>query len=143
MIEPSPITPIDPCLARGVLRSVEERDDGVRIVLSVPNTSYEIELRCDAKPSTPVGSRILGTIHAKAKRMDVVGTGGRYVEPVSGRPRRVQGRVVRVEDGEVVVNAGVPIHCTPTHPRQSAKDFHEDQLLSFDVLAGASFSPQE
>ena len=48
---------------------------------------------------------------AEAKRIDVVTTGGRYVEPVYGRPRRVQGTVIAIEDGAVVVNAGACNRC--------------------------------
>lgn len=81
----------------------------------------------------------MGTIHAKAKRIDVVDTGGRYVEPVFGRPRRVQGTVIAAEGEELVVNAGVPIHCRPTDPRQKPSDFEVGDLVSFDVMEGAEF----
>ncbi|QYO64365.1 hypothetical protein [Leptolyngbya sp. 7M] len=83
--------------------------------------------------------RIIGIIRAKARRIDEVTTGGRYIEPVYGRPRRVQGTVVAIEPDAVVVNAGMPIHCTPTDPRQRPGDFKPGQFVSFDVLEGATF----
>jgi len=72
-----------------------------------------------------------------------VGTGGRYVEPVYGRPRRVQGSVIAIDQANnaVVVDATIPIHCTPTDPRQKATDFQPGQFVSFDVLEGATFTP--
>jgi hypothetical protein len=142
MISPAPTSAIDPKLARGVLEEVIEptATRPARIVLSFPNTSYRIHLVPRGRIGTPIGKRIVGTIHAHARRIDEVRTGGRYVEPVYGRPRRVQGRVVGTEADAVVVDAGLPIHCTPTDPRQKAADFQPGQLVSFDVLDGASFT---
>lgn len=73
--------------------------------------------------------------------MDRVDTGGRYVEPVYGPPRRVQGSVVAVTAEHVVIHAGFPIHCRPTDPRQSPEQFKPGDFLSFDVLPGATFTP--
>jgi hypothetical protein len=44
-----------------------------------------------------------------------------------------------VKGNEVVVDAGVPIHCTPTDPRQKAGQFEVGQFVSFDVMDGARF----
>jgi hypothetical protein len=114
------------------------------IVFKVPGTSYELHLEPsggigEIKSSCEVGKRIIGIIRAEAKRIDEVRTGGRYVEPVYGRPRRVQGRIVAIAGPAVVVDAGVPIHCTPTDPRQEASSFEVGQFVSFDVKPGASF----
>jgi hypothetical protein len=145
MLTPAPTSRIDPRLARGVLEETLEPSATrpERLVLSFPNTSYRVHLIPQGKVQTPVGKRIIGTIHAKARRIDEVRTGGRYVEPVYGRPRRVQGRVIGTEAGAVVVDAGVPIHCTPTDPRQKAADFQPGQFVSFDVLDGATFTPEQ
>src|SRR5690349_21597420 len=116
MITPSPTSKIDPGLARGIL-SANVPATAVKpgyIVLAIPNTNYELHLIPDAPVRTPPGKRLIGTIHAQARRIDTVGTGGQYVEPVFGRPRRVQGTVLRAENGAVVVDAGMPIHATPT-----------------------------
>ncbi len=141
MIDPSPTTAIDPKLARGILEEVHEASamKPAFIVVSFANTSYRSHFEIDGPVNAQVGKRIVGMIRAEAKRIDVVTTGGRYVEPVYGRPRRVQGTVIAIEDGAVVVNAGMPIHCTPTDERQSAGDFETGQFVSFDVLRGARF----
>lgn len=141
MITPAPTTKIDPSLARGTLTEVvaaTATKPGF-IKVSFPNTSYELHLIPSAAPRTPTGKKIHGLIRAKARRMDTVQTGGRYVEPVFGRPRRVQGTVLSVSGNEVLVNAGVPIHVTPTDPRQKAADFEPGQFISFDVMDGATF----
>ena len=139
MISPAPTSKIDPRLARGVLTGVTPS------VVKIPfhNTSYELHLIPAAGISTEPGKRIVGVLSGQARRIDVVKTGGRYVEPLVGRPRRVQGSVVGVDPvaNVVVVDAGMPIHCTPTDPRQRAADFAPGQFVSFDVLEGVSFEP--
>ncbi len=136
MITPSPTLPIDPGLARGTLLSVTPS----YIVMGIPNTSYELHLVPTAPIATLPGKRLLGTIRLQARRIDAVGTGGQFIEPVYGRPRRVQGTVLRTEAGAVVIDAGVPIHATPMDPRQKAEDFTPGQLVSFDAVAGATIT---
>ncbi len=147
MIHPAPTTVIDPRLARGTLREVvpETATKPGYVRITYPNSRYELHLRCEPDASLEPGKRIIGTIHARARRIDVVGTGGRYVEPVVGRPRRVQGMIVALETAtsEIVVHAGVPIHCKPTDPRQKVTDFEVGQFVSFDVMDGASFKRAE
>jgi hypothetical protein len=144
MISPHPTSRIDPAVARGVLLEVVPAT-GIKpayIKFGVPNTSYELHLIPASPVKVPPGKRLIGRISAHARRIDVVTTGGQYVEPVFGRPRRVQGTVVRTQAGAVVVDAGVPIHCTPTDPRQKADQFSPGQFVSFDVMDGATFTPQ-
>ncbi len=144
MIHPAPTTKIDPKLARGVFEGhlPETATKPAAVKLRFSNTNYELHLRPVGEVKAEEGKRIIGTIRARARRMDKVGTGGRYVEPVTGRPRRVQGMVVAIEGDAVVVHAGVPIHCTPTAPGQKASDFEIADFLSFDVLEGATFEQQ-
>jgi hypothetical protein len=139
MITPKPTTKIDEKLARGVLADVGESDGQKTVTIAFPDTSYEIRLVSEGDVSTPVGKRIVGTINVRARRIDAVDAGGRFVEPIYGRPRRVQGRVIAVDGDAIVVDAGVIVHATPTDGRQSATDFEPGQLVSFDVLKGASF----
>ncbi len=143
MIQPAPTSKIDPRLARGVLAEVvaPAPPKPGYIKMTFPNTSYELHLLPTAPINTPAGKRLIGTIRARAKRIDVVETGGRFVEPVYGRPRRVQGTVVAIDGNAVVVDAGMPIHCEPTDPRQKPADFTPGDLVAFDVLDGATFTP--
>lgn len=130
---------MNPDHARGVL--VESSAE--RITFAVPGTDYQLHLQVYQQPATPLGKRIIGTIRAQARRVDTVDTGGRYVEPVYGRPRRVQGEIVAVHAGDnsITVHAGVPIVCKLMDARQRADQFKVGDFVSFDVLPGASFTP--
>lgn len=151
MLEPAPTTKIDPELARGTLEDVVDATatQPAYVVLSFANTSYRTHLLPAPASALEqlrerVGKRAIGTIRAEAKRVDVVRSGGRYVEPVYGRPRRVQGSVVAVhpETNSITVHAGMPIVCKLTAPGQKAANFEPGQFVSFDVLRGATFTPQ-
>ena len=142
MIYPAPTTAIDPALARGTLEDIvqETPTHPAYIKLAVPNTSYSLHLLpVGAMPAGDrIGKRLVGTVRAKARRIDVVGTGGRYIEPVFGRPRRAQGTIVRVTSDAIVVDAGVPITCSPQDARQKPSDFEVGQFVTFAVLDGAT-----
>jgi len=147
MIDPAPTTKIDSTLARGRLEEVHEATatKPACAVLSFPNTSYRMQLvpsgGVDAL-SDRVGTTVIGRITAKARRVDKVGAGGRYIEPVAGRPRRVQGSVVAADPAKntITVSAGAPITCTLTDQRQKASDFEAGDFVSFDVERGAAFT---
>ena len=141
MITPSPTSKIAPHLARGVVGAPAAG----HFVLEVPNTSYQIHLVPTAPITVARGKRIVGVIRLEARRVDVVGTGGRYFEPVYGRPRRVQGTVVATDAAAntLTVNAGVPVVVTLTDARQQASAFGVGQLVSFDALDGATFTAEQ
>ncbi|MEN0020395.1 MAG: hypothetical protein AAF747_05885 [Planctomycetota bacterium] len=145
MIHPAPTSAIDPKLARGTLREIvpETATKAGYIVAAYFNSNYKLHLRPTAEITVQPGAPLIGTIHAEARRMDKVGSGGRYVEPVEGRPRRIQGMVIAIEGDAVVVHGGVPIHCTPTAPGQSATDFAIGDFVTFDVLDGSRFTPAD
>jgi hypothetical protein len=145
MIFPAPTSKIDPALARGVLEETvpETATSPGYVVISFPNTSYRTHLVPTSPVTTAPGKRILGAIRCRARRIDRVKTGGRYLEPVYGRPRRVQGAVISVEGGALVVDASVPVHVEPTGPGQNAADFQPGDFVSFDALDGATFTPRD
>lgn len=122
--------------ARGVLESQGDS----QIVLAVPGTSYQIHLLVYQPVSTPVGKRLIGSIRGQARRIDVVRTGGRYIEPVMGRPRRIQGTVVGIDSGgqTLTVDATVPIVCKVDGP-QRAESFAVGQLVALDLVPGTGF----
>lgn len=125
--------------ARGVL--AETADD--RIVLAIPGTNYQIHLAVYQKPTTPLSKRIVGSIRATARRVDEVKSGGRYVEPVMGRPRRIQGEVIALNqaDNTITIDAGAPIVCKLADPRQHAANFRVGMFVASDLAPGASFTP--
>ncbi|MBA4027969.1 MAG: hypothetical protein C0475_02295 [Planctomyces sp.] len=146
----------DPAVARGVLADAVEATatTPAYIVFALPGTSYALHLRtptptADLRPA--LGKRAVGTIRCRARRADVVSTGGRYVEPVIGRPRRVQGTIleIRPTQNAIVVSAGgaasvdgqpLPIVCELTAPNQRAESLAVGQLVSMDVHEGATFT---
>lgn len=127
----------DPTTVQGVL--LEQREG--MIVLSLPGTDYQLHLRVDRPVAAQPNQRVAGRITARAKRVDVVQTGGRYIEPVYGRPRRLQGVVVAAEAGknQIVVHCGCPFICELT-AGQKALDFPLGALVSFDIERGATFA---
>ncbi|MCC6427173.1 MAG: hypothetical protein IT435_10180 [Phycisphaerales bacterium] len=146
MIEPSPTTRIANHLARGTLKAIvpETATKPGYMVLRVPDTSYELHLVPATNILTPVGKRIVGIVRAKAKRVDTTETGGRFIEPVAGRPRRIQGFIIATDTAAntITVETGVPITCELTDARQQASDFTEGQFVGFDILDGATFTPE-
>lgn len=144
MITPAPTSKIAPGLARGVLTEIvgATATNPGYLRFTVPNTNYDLHLRPTAPVSAQPGKRLIGVIHAKARRVDITETGGRFIEPVFGRPRRVQGTIVAVdpEANTITVNAGVPIVCELGDPRKRADAFSPGQFVGFDVLEGATFT---
>jgi hypothetical protein len=143
MITPSPTTKLDPSLARGVLSAVVAASDSApaHLVFAIPNTSYEIGLVPQGPVAAEPGKRIVGTIRARSRRIDVVETGGRYIEPVFGKPRRIQGTVVGESGGALVVNATVPFLITCGDPRQKPADFAVGDLVALDLPDWPTFTP--
>ncbi len=120
-----------------------------KLVLALPGTDYRLLLMVaagvsDRLPDAGSPTRIAGTLHAQARRIDIVPRGGRYIEPVNGRPRRVQGRVVAINPrpGTIGVQCapGCVVIVTPLAP-QTAAHFADGQLVSFDVEPGTRFEP--
>lgn len=122
----------------GVLSEI--KDD--RITLTLPGTDYRLHLAIKASIGVAAGQRITGHIHARAKRVDVVPSGGRFIEPVYGRPRRLQGSIASTdaEHNTITVRCGAVFTCELT-VNQKAGDFQHGQLVAFDVERGAWFEP--
>lgn len=123
-------------------RVLEKSDE--HVVLALPETSWRVHLLLEAPLETPVGEEVIGTVHGQAMRVDVVRTGGRFIEPVYGRPRRVQGRIIGgdVNDNVIVVDCGVKLFAQ-LNEHQKAGDFMTQQIVAFDVKSGSTFRPVE
>jgi len=134
----APSNPTTPPVVSGVVDAV---GDGW-VQLKVPGSDYRLRLVPLEGRSYAVGDKLSGVIRAQALRMDVIPAGGRYIEPVQGRPRRVQGRVIggSVSANEVYVKAGPSVVVTPMAP-QRAGDFAIGQMVSFDVREGSTIEP--
>ena len=146
MLDPAPTTKLPPHLARGLVKEVvpATATKPAYLVVTFANTSYQTHLAPPTDFAPQPGAKVVGVIRAEAKRVDTVGSGGRYVEPVIGRPRRVQGTVVGTDAkaNTITVSAGFPIVCKLSDPRQRADQFERGDFVSFDVARGASFTPE-
>lgn len=131
----APSSPTIPPVVSGMVDEVHAEWVQVR----VPGTNYRLRLVPAEGLSVAVGDKIEGVIRAQALRMDVIPAGGRFIEPVQGRPRRVQGRIVggNVDRNEVYIKAGPGVVVTPMAP-QRASDFSIGQIVSFDVREGST-----
>lgn len=113
------------------------------VEVSFANTNYRVRLEVSGEFQAPVGARVLGVIRANVQRVDVVRTGGAFLEPVYGRPRRLQGRVIGADaiDNVLVIDGPVPMHCHLTDRRQKAADFEVGVMVTCGVQDGATFEP--
>ena len=111
-----------------------------KLVLAIPGSDYRLHLVPAGAIDAQVNDRISGLIRAKARRVDVISAGGRFIEPVFGRPRRVQGRIIGgdVRANTLTVLASVPVTVS-LMPNQKAAQFAVGQMVSFDVEPGATF----
>lgn len=126
----------DPSLVTGIVR---ERTDG-GVSLAIPGTDYVLHVASQSAPTLTPGAKVRGRLHAHARRIDIIRSGGCYIEPVEGRPRRIQGRVVSVDEinDALLVRAAAVVVCR-TNPGQKAGMFKPGQLVSFDVEPGVRF----
>ncbi|MBX2850730.1 MAG: hypothetical protein KTR15_03170 [Phycisphaeraceae bacterium] len=131
----APSSPTTPPVVSGVVDEVHADWLQVRM----PGTDYRLRLVPAEGLSAAVGDKVQGIVRAQALRMDVIPAGGRYIEPVQGRPRRIQGRAIggNVANNEVYIKAGPGVVVTPMAP-QRASDFSIGQMVSFDVRTGAT-----
>ena len=115
-----------------------------QIIVTIPNSDYRLHLVPNGEITPSPTGHVVGVIEAKARRIDIVETGGRFVDPTYGRPRNLQGRVasVNTESNVIAVTCGpgVVFNITPTAPGQSAKQFAEGVLVRFAIDRGATFT---
>jgi len=130
----------EPHIAR--VRVVEKSDD--RVVLGITGTNYQLHLQPTAPVATEVGKRTRGVIRTRVWKVDFVSAGGgAYVEPIYGRPRRVQGRVVGQAPGpnSVIVEVyDCPI-VGELPDRWNAAEMKPGTRVGLDVYPGATFEP--
>jgi hypothetical protein len=123
------------------LRVIERTDQ--RVVLGIPNTSYQLHLAPTEAIDTPVGRRVKGTIRLNVWKVDFVSAGGEYVEPIYGRPRRVQGKAVAQGPGDNSII--IEVYDTPFLAdlpiRWKASEITPGTRIGVEVHAGATFEP--
>ncbi|MEC8560567.1 MAG: hypothetical protein VXY94_10875 [Planctomycetota bacterium] len=121
------------------------------VVLGVHGTDYLLELTPtvtgDAFPAprSRRNRRIRGTISGWALKMHRAEAGGRFIEPVHGTPRIVQGTVYEVDapNNRLLMDVVVPMWITldSATTGQFASQFAPGDLLNFYLAPGTSFTP--
>lgn len=121
------------------------------VVLGVHGTDYLLELtptispESFPEPRSTRNRRIRGVVHARALKMHRAQAGGRFIEPVHGRPRIVQGTVYEVDavNDRLLMDVVVPMWITVESDitGQEAGDFEQGDLLNFYVESSINFTP--
>jgi len=121
------------------------------LVFTVPGTLYKLHLVPEPGQSASKGAKLVGTITCDARRVDRVAGGGRFVEPLVGRPRRVQGTIIAVDaaNNHLVLDCGggtVPgfeqslvMTARLTDARNRAAEYHIGELVCFDCPGESKF----
>ena len=122
---------------------VESIQDNL-ITLAAPPTNYRntFVLKSENASALAVGERVRGTIHAPAWKVDRVDLGGNYVEPLFGRPRRMQGTILATNPATNELTVQVGYEVTVTLPdRHRAADFLPGQRVGWDNIEIPTFQP--
>lgn len=100
--------------ARGQVKAI----NGRTVVFQPANTNYELHLTAEGSTDgVKTGVTVSAAIRVKARKVWTVPSGGNFIDPIYGDPRKVQGRIKYLSDSEMVVQAGTPIIVTlPTDP---------------------------
>ena len=136
MPPPPPTTELD--ITPGKLIGTEQ---GV-IVLALFGTDYQLHLCVEDEISIARDRPVKGRIYARARRMDLMASGGRFIEPAYGRPRRIQGTIAAVNlqaNTITVACAGASMFICELGAKQSTSEFPYGGLVGFDVERGARF----
>ncbi len=135
---PMPAPAAKPNIARAVLLKNGEHT----VTLGFTGTNYELHLNVLRALNQQEHKRVKGTIRVQARRIDRIGTGGKYVEPVYGSPRRLAGRVIATDptNNTITVDATMPVVIKPDN-HQHASDFEVGDFVTMNLMPGATFTP--
>jgi hypothetical protein len=123
------------------LRVIEVRPEFV--IFEVPGTEYRLHLATTSPLGGREAKRVHGEIHAKALRMHRSDTGGRFIEPIYGQPRIVQGEVLAVDVAgrRVLMDMAVPVWVS-VQPAQDLDAIQPGELWNCYVESGTRFEPR-
>jgi len=122
------------------VRLVSVQGGSVRV--AVPGSSYVFTLEAGPDAATLRGREgkiVVGRVEARAMRLHRASGGGRFVEPLDGMPRIIQGlvRAVDVPGRRLLVEAAVPMWLT-LEPEDDPRAFAEGDLVNGYLLSGAA-----
>jgi hypothetical protein len=97
-----------PSLAAFAARGKVIRVNDDSVVFQPKDTNYELQLATKGKYDGPVNVPVNVQVRATVRKLLTVPSGGAFISPIFGPPKTVQGRVKHVEEGAIVVQAGMP-----------------------------------
>jgi hypothetical protein len=114
---------------------VESLNEGM-ITVRVPGMNYQNSFQLHSTPTAlSPGDRIRAAIHAPAWKVDRVDMGGNYVEPLCGRPRRMQGTILSVNPAANELTVQVAYEVTVKLPaKYRAADYQVGQRVGWDNI---------
>ena len=125
-----------------VCRAVLESKSDDLVVLTIPGTSYRLHFKPGARITKEPGKRIIGTISGKALRIHAAAAGGKFIEPIYGHPRIVQGTVVAIDTtaNRLLIDMVVPVWLVVPNG-QTTNEFSVGQMVNMYVESGMTFTP--
>jgi hypothetical protein len=121
---------------------VDSIENGI-VTLKVPGSNYRNSFALHENAVLTAGSRIRGTIHAPAWKVDRVELGGNYVEPLFGRPRRMQGTILSVNATTNELTVQVGYEATVKLPAQyKASEYAVGERVGWDNIDIPTFEPE-
>jgi len=120
------------------------------VTLRVPGSNYRNSFALHGDPAAAggghallEGTRVRGTIHAPAWKVDRVELGGNYVEPLFGRPRRMQGTILSVNAAANELTVQVGYEATVKLPEgYAAADYKVGERVGWDNIEMPTFELQ-
>jgi len=123
---------------------VESFESGI-VTLKVPGSNYRNSFAVSPEHAAGMtaGSRVRGTILAPAWKVDEVELGGNYVEPLFGRPRRMQGTILAINTGANELTVQVGYEATVHLPEKyKASEYKVGQRVGWDNIELPTFEPE-
>ena len=129
----------DSATTRAMIRSVDDQS----VVLAPSSSSYELALVPRGAIGAEPGQRVRGRIEAEALKIHPAAGGGIFIEPLSGQPRIVAGRVLEVDRDQRTVLLGSVVPITLSLSRDIDLDqCAEGHFINCHVRSGATFTPE-
>ncbi len=129
----------DSATTRAMIRSVDDES----VVLAPSSSSYELALVPLGAIGAEPGQRVRGRIEAEALKIHPAAGGGIFIEPLSGQPRIVAGRVLEVDRDQRTVLLGSVVPITLSLSRDIDLDqCAEGHFINCHVRSGATFTPE-
>jgi hypothetical protein len=117
------------------------KDD--KVVVQIPGSNYQLHLKATGSVEPTPQGRVRGVIRCSVWKVDFVSDGGAFIEPVYGRPRRVQGHVIgALETGNsIIVDVQNQPIVADLPERWQASQIAAGTKVGLDVYEGATFEP--